>query len=101
VQDEQLIGIGMAGAQYAADAIAPSQGDKPQDEEQRRNAGFGCVLDVEVVQVAIVAGRQGALNVGGYVGVELTRDLAGPQAKPGMRFHHLHAGAEGDHAEAV
>src|ERR1017187_3891809 len=74
---------------------------KPQVCDERRHAALRRVLQVDVVQVHVCAGGQGARDIGGNVSQELRLHLLRTESKPRVRFDHFPAGAAADHAELV
>src|SRR5215469_12124461 len=62
---------------------------QPKNRGQPEYASLSGILEIDIVQVTVPAGRQGALDGRGDVAIELWGDLLRPQPKPWMRFDHL------------
>jgi hypothetical protein len=77
--------------------------DEPEEEDERGDAAFRRVLEVEVVKINVGAGGQGTRFVGGDEVEELRVlvDLLGADAEPGMPIDDFPAGTAAAYAELV
>ena len=67
--------------------------DHPKNEDQSWNTAFGCVLQIDVMEVSVPAARQRTGYIRRHEAIELAVDLLGAESKPGVRLNHSPASA--------
>ena len=95
--------IAAAGREFAeaAPEVVEHLAQEPHQNEHRRDAALGGVLQVDVVQMAVPAGRQRPRDVGGDPFLEVILGSLGADAEQRMGLDHLEPGAPGDQPEGI